>query len=106
MAFAALVCSSSLQYVHRKFILGIFPGAETFLPTFWVVTKSRSSKTKLGITPLTTLKPVWLFSQLLNETYKRDRLQKFMCPFTLVSKSVTEQKTRHTLSNLLTYWMN
>ena len=39
-----------------------------------MVTKSRSSKTKLGITGLTTLKPVWLFSQLLNEIYKRDRL--------------------------------
>jgi hypothetical protein len=53
----------------------LFPAAETFLPTFCVVTKSKSSKTKLAIIPLTTLKPVWLFRPLLNETYKPDRLQ-------------------------------
>jgi hypothetical protein len=47
-----------------------------FLPTFCMVTKSRSSKTKLGITRLPTLKPVWLFRPLLHETYKRDRLHK------------------------------
>jgi hypothetical protein len=42
------------------------------------LSKSRPSKTKLGITPLTTLEPVRLFRQLLNETYKRDRLQEVL----------------------------
>jgi len=48
LEFVALVCPSSLPCAHRKFILGIFPAAEIFLPTFCVVTKSRSPKANLS----------------------------------------------------------
>lgn len=50
---AALVCSSPLQFVHRKFILDIFPATETFLHTFHVVDKKYvvegKARTKLAL---------------------------------------------------------
>jgi hypothetical protein len=51
---AALVWPSSLQYAHRKFILAIFPKAETFLHTFCQPNKKYAVKEK------TWYSKVWL----------------------------------------------